>query len=186
MSREQLYVYESRKRRGGGLLVHVSSYVYARPTNKRTLARRAARGGGLLAQLHRESRDIGGRFHGCHSLPRGVAEYVRREPHLLRRCHDGCRLVSSSSCTPLTRLFTPRTRLLHASCTPLARLLHASYTPRARLLHASCTPLARLLPHLLRRCHGGCVQSPPQPSRLPAAMLCGRMLTYDVCYADVC
>jgi hypothetical protein len=183
MSREQLYVYESRKRRGGGLLVHVSSYVYARPTNERTLARRAARGGGLLAQLHRESRDIGGRFHGCHSLPRGVAEYVRREPHLLRRCHDGCRLVSSSSCTPLTRLLhascTPRTRLVHASCTPLARLLHASCTPRTRLVHASCTPLARLLHacYLISFVGVTAVVAKAPPNRRACPLLC---------YADVC
>ncbi len=172
---------------------------------------RAASGGGLLAQLHRESRDIGSRFYGLHSLPRGVAEYLRRQPPLLRRCHDGCCLAPSytpltrllHAYTPLTRLlhasYTPLTRLWHASGTPLARLLHASYTPLTRLLHssilprgvskylrlyhasftplsllfhASCTPLARLLhayslscgvakylrllPHLLRRCHGGC------------------------------
>jgi hypothetical protein len=106
---------------------------------------RAASGGGRLAQLHRESRDIGSRFYGRHSLPRGVAEYLRRQPPLLRRCHDGCCLAPSY--TPLTRLlhaYTPLTRLLHASYTPLTRL-HASCTPLARLLHASCTPLTRLL-----------------------------------------
>ncbi len=35
---------------------------------------------------------------------------------------------------PLTRHYTPLTRLIHVSYMPLTRLLHATYTPLTRLL----------------------------------------------------